>query len=60
MGFQLSTLLNDQELKIKVAATLDVVEFLDIVQMSFAELLDIVFDELNEEQKEELTRTVEY
>jgi hypothetical protein len=60
MGFQLSTLLNDQELKIKVAATLDVVEFLDTVQMSFAELLDIVFDELNEEQKEELTRTVEY
>ena len=58
MESQLSTLINDEELKIRVAHELDVSEFMDACDISFAELIDIVFDELDEEQKENLIRTI--
>lgn len=50
---------NDEELKEKIAAQLDLLEFLDLVQLTYEEVIDIIFKELNDEQKEELTRNVE-
>lgn len=50
---------NDEELKEQIAAQLDLIEFLDIVQLTYIEVIDIIFKELNDEQKEELKRSVE-
>ena len=54
----MSTLIDDEELKLRVVHELDVSEFMDTCDISFAELIDIVFDELDEEQKENLIRTI--
>ncbi len=50
---------NEEELKLRVTHELDVLEFMDTIEMSFAELLDIIFPELDEEQKEDLARAIE-
>ena len=50
--------MNDEELKLQVVAQLDVLEFLDIISMDFAELVDLIFEDLNEDAKEELERAV--
>lgn len=52
-------LINDEELKLRIAHELDIVEFLDTVQWSFTDLLEVVFNELDDEQKEELARAIE-
>jgi len=52
-------LIDDEELKLRLAHELDVVEFLDTLDMTFEELLDIVFIELDDEQKEKLERAIE-
>ena len=52
-------LIDDEELKLLLAHELDVVEFLDTLDMTFEELLDIVFIELDDEQKEKLERAIE-
>jgi hypothetical protein len=50
--------MNDEELRLQVVAQLDVLEFLDIISMDFAELVDLIFEDLNEDAKEELERAV--
>lgn len=47
---------NHEELMSLIESKLDVTEFLDACGLSFAELLQIVLPELNEEQIEELDR----
>ena len=50
--------MNDDELKAAVLGELDVLEFLDLVGMDYAELIDLVFEDLSEESREELLRAV--
>ena len=47
---------NDEELKQLIACELDPLSFLDACGISFEELIDLVFPELNEEQRQELER----
>ena len=51
-------LYTDEELQLRIAHELDVVDFLDIIEMPFAELLTIIFPELDEEQREALKRNL--
>lgn len=48
--------MHDDELKLLIAARLDITEFLDLCELSFDEVIDIIFETLNEEQKEVLAR----
>lgn len=50
--------MTDEELKLLVVNQLDVLEFLDIIGMDFAELVQLVFEDLNEDAREELQRAV--
>lgn len=54
----MSLLTNDEELQDLITSKMDVVEFLDTIEMSFEELVAIVFPELNEEQRSQLKRTL--
>ena len=52
----MSQFIHDDELKLRITSEWDVTDFLDCVGWSFEDLIDIVFDELNEEQRQELER----
>lgn len=53
----MSHLIHNDELKSLISKELDVAEFLDTIEMSFEELIEIVFPELNEEQRSRLEQT---
>jgi hypothetical protein len=48
--------MHEEELKLRIAAELDETQFIDLCGLTFPELIDIVFETLSEEQKEELAR----
>ena len=50
---------NDEELKVLVAAELDILEVLDIVGMDYEEILDILWEHFSEEGKQELQAAIE-
>ena len=49
--------LDDLQLKDQLEHELDVLQFLDIISMSYRELIDLVFESgISEEQRQELAR----
>jgi hypothetical protein len=50
--------MTDDELRLLVTTQLDTLEFLDLIGMDFGELVQLVFEDLNEDAREELVRAV--
>ena len=50
--------IDNEDLKDLVKASLEPILFLDIVGWEFSDMVDILFDELDEEQREELKRAL--
>ena len=51
--------LDEEQIKDQIEHELDVTQFLDLIDMSFRELVDMVFDQgLNEEIRQRLERSI--
>lgn len=51
--------LDDEQIKDQIEHELDVTQFLDLIDMSFRELVDMVFEQgINEELRRKLERSI--